>query len=120
MPVWLGNTVELLGGLAIPLMLIAMGHGLGSFEVRRLSASLGLSVLRLSIGFGAGLLLVEIFSLEGAARGIVLIEASMPVAVFNYLMAARYERHPEDVAGAIVVSTLISFGTLPLLLSFVL
>jgi hypothetical protein len=40
----------------------------------------------------------------------------MPVAVFNYLLAARYDRHPEEIAGAIVISTLVSFATLPLLL----
>ena len=40
----------------------------------------------------------------------------MPVAVFNYLLAARYDRHPDDVAGAILLSTLLSFATLPLLL----
>jgi len=44
----------------------------------------------------------------------------MPVAVFNYLLAARYDRHPDDVAGAIVVSNLISFVSLPFLLNFAL
>ena len=46
----------------------------------------------------------------------VLIESAMPVAVFCYLLAARYDRHPEDVAGAIVISTVVSFLTLPALL----
>lgn len=120
LPAWLGNTVELLAGLAIPLMLIALGHALGSFDVRRFGTSFGLSVMRLLLGFASGVLLVELLELEGATRGVVLIQASMPVAVFNYLMAARYDRHPDDVAGAIVVSTLISFVTLPFLLSYAL
>ena len=34
MPLWLGNTVELLAGVAIPLMIIALGHALGTFTVR--------------------------------------------------------------------------------------
>ena len=38
----------------------------------------------------------------------VLIESAMPVAVFNYLLAARYDRHPEEIAGAIVISTPVS------------
>ena len=42
----------------------------------------------------------------------------MPVAVFSYLFAARYERHPEDAAGAILVSTVMSFVTLPALILF--
>ncbi len=120
MPLWLGNTVELLAGVAIPLMIIAMGHALGTFTVRRFGISLGMSVLRLVIGFAAGLLLVEILNFEGTMRGVMIIQAAMPVAVFNYLLAARYDRHPDDVAGAIVVSTLISFISLPFLLSLAL
>ncbi len=120
LPLWLGNTVELLAGVAIPLMIIAMGHALGTFTVRRFGISLGMSVLRLVIGFAAGLLLVELLNLEGIMRGVMIIQAAMPVAVFNYLLAARYDRHPDDVAGAIVVSTLISFISLPFLLSLAL
>jgi hypothetical protein len=59
---------------------------------------------------------VWLFGLEGTKRGVVLIESAMPVAVFNYLLAARYDRHPDEIAGAIVISTLASFATLPLLL----
>ena len=44
----------------------------------------------------------------------------MPVAVFNYLLAARYDRHPEDIAGAIVISTLVAFAGLPVLLLYAL
>ena len=40
----------------------------------------------------------------------------MPVAVFNFLFAVRYGNQPEEVAGLVVVSTLMSFATLPLLL----
>ena len=116
LPLWLGNTVELLAGIAIPLMMIALGHALGSFTVRRFSISLGMSVMRLVIGFSVGLVLVEILNFEGTMRGVMIIQAAMPVAVFNYLLAARYQRHPDDVAGAIVVSTLISFVSLPFLL----
>jgi len=44
----------------------------------------------------------------------------MPLAVFNFLLAARYDRHPEDIAGAILISTLISFATMPLLILYAL
>jgi predicted permease len=44
----------------------------------------------------------------------------MPVAVFNYLFAQRYDRAADEVASVIVTSTLISFATLPLLLLVVL
>lgn len=116
LPRWAANTVEVLSGMAIPLMLVALGHALGSFRVQRLPVAAGIAVARLGLGFAVGYVLATVLGLDGTARGVVIIESAMPVAVFNYLLAARYDRHPDDVAGAIVVSTLLSFATLPLLL----
>jgi hypothetical protein len=42
----------------------------------------------------------------------------MPAAVFNYLLAQRYDRSPEQVASIVVVSTLLAAVSLPLLLPF--
>jgi len=44
----------------------------------------------------------------------------MPTAVFSYLLSARYDRDPEDVAGIVLVSTLVSAASLPFLISYVL
>ena len=50
----------------------------------------------------------------------LMIQCAMPVAVFNYLFAQRYQREPEEVAGMVLMSTVISFVTLPALLWWVL
>ncbi len=120
LPKALGNTVSLLGGSAIPLMLLALGHSLASFRVSRPGKAVGLAVLRLGLGFCIGVGVSEALGLEGILRGVIIIESSMPAAVFNFLLAARYDRHPKDVAGAILVSTVLSFLTLPALLLFAL
>ncbi len=112
-PLWLDNTLELLADIAIPLMLLALGHALGSFRIERAAVSAMIAALRLALGFGIGMAVVWLLELEGTMRGVVIIQAAMPVAVFNFLLAARYARHPEDVAGSIVISTLISFLLLP-------
>ena len=44
----------------------------------------------------------------------------MPPAVFNYLYARLYNQAPEETASVILLSTVISFATLPLLLHFAL
>jgi predicted permease len=116
LPLWASNAIGLLAGMAIPLMLVALGHALGSFGVQRLPMAAGIATARLGLGFAAGYALTLLLGLEGAARGVVIIESAMPVAVFNYLLAARYDRHPGDVAGAILLSTLLSLATLPALL----
>ncbi|MDT8399392.1 MAG: AEC family transporter [Pseudomonadales bacterium] len=119
-PAWLYNTTKLLGGLTIPLMLIALGVSLAQFRVSSLGRSVALSVMRLLLGFGVAVLLADIMELDGVARGILIMQCSMPVAVFSYLFALRYKRQPEEVAGTVVISTLLSFLSLPLLLWYVL
>ena len=120
LPLWLGNTVELLAGIAIPLMMLALGHALGSFKVQRLPVAAGIAAGRLGLGLVVGYAITLAFGLTGIERGVVLVQSAMPVAVFNYLLAARYDRHPEDIAGAIVISTLVAFAALPALLLFAL
>jgi len=119
-PVWIQNATDLLGGFAIPLMLITLGVSLADLRVETLHRALGLSVFRLALGFGGGLLLAHLFALDGVARGVLILQCSMPPAVFNYLFASRYQRSPEEVAGIVVCCTLLSFATLPFLLAFLL
>lgn len=119
-PVWITDTTKLLGGITIPLMLMALGVSLASLSVRHLKEATILSIVRLAIGFGVGVTLAEIFSLEGAERGVMILECTMPVAVFNYLFSLRYGRAAGQVAGTVLISTILSFLTLPLLLLFVL
>jgi predicted permease len=116
LPAWIANSLQLLAGLTIPLMLIALGVSLARLKVANLWRSLGLSVLRLAIGIGVGLGLGAALGLSERARGVLLIQSAMPVAVFNYLFAAVYGRAPGEVAGLVLLSTLISFASLPLLL----
>ncbi|MBK6511719.1 MAG: AEC family transporter [Haliea sp.] len=120
LPAWLQNTVSMLGNLSIPLMLLALGVSLAGINRKYALKALKLGSLRLLLGFGAGWLVAEILGLTGVLRGVLIIQATMPVAVFNYLLAVRYRKSPEEVAGAVMVSTLLSFATLPALLWFVL
>lgn len=115
-PGWLANTTEIIGGISIPLMLLALGVSLSRLKVRSLGRSLVLAVLRLGAGFAIGYLLAWAFDLEGALRGVLILQCAMPAAVFNYIIAVRYDRAAEEVAGLVVASTVISFLTLPLLL----
>ena len=119
-PLWLHNSTRLIGELMIPLMLLALGVSLASLRVASLSRAVGFSVLRLAGGFACGVLVAWAMGLTGAARGVLIVQSTMPVAVFNYLFAKAYDRKPEEVAGIVLISTLISLATLPLLLLAVL
>lgn len=116
LPRWADNTVQLLGGFTIPLMLLTLGVSLASLRIQSFTKSVTFAVLRLGIGFGVGWSIATLFGLQGVARGVLILQASMPVAVFNYLLAMQYQREPQVVAGMVVVSTLLSFLWIPFLL----
>ncbi|MDA0652144.1 MAG: AEC family transporter [Proteobacteria bacterium] len=119
-PKWILDTTSLLGGMAIPLQLIALGSSLAQFRVSSLPRGVSLSFLRLALGYGAGFGIAELFDLEGVVRAVVILQSAMPVAVSNYLFAVVYKREPAEVAGMILISTGITFVTLPLLLIYLL
>lgn len=119
LPLWISNTLDIMAGLAIPLMLLTLGVSLAKLKIQTFASSTLYACLRLVMGFGVGALVAEALGLSGAARGVVILEASMPVAVFNYLLAERYGRSPDAVAGNVVISTVLSFLTLPFVLWYV-
>lgn len=119
-PSWIIRTSELLGAFTIPLMQLSLGVSLASFELGAIPRSVGLALLRLVLGLAVGAGLAELFGLTGTARGVLILDCSMPVAVLNYLLAEKYQRSPGEVASLVVVSTLLSLLTLPLILAWVL
>lgn len=119
-PQWLTNTTKLIGDLTIPLMLFTLGVSLSRLKIRRLKIGVLLSLLRLGMGFGVGLALTHIMRFTGPAAGVVILQCSMPAAVFCYLFAQKYDQCPEEVAGAVIFSTIIAFTLLPVLLWYVL
>ncbi|WP_373079673.1 AEC family transporter [Zhongshania sp.] len=118
LPLALQNSLSLLGGMSIPLMLITLGVSLSSLQLRGVGKSVGLGCLRLLVGLGGGVATVYALELEGMIRNVVLLQSATPAAVFNYLLAMQYRREPDTVAGMVVSSTLISFITIPVLLYF--
>jgi predicted permease len=119
-PAWLQNTTGILGDLTIPLMQITLGVSLAGLRPRGLGRSFGLGSARILMGLAVGLVLAELLALEGIVRGVFIVDCAMPAAVFNYLIAQRYDQRPDEVASVVMISTLLSFGSLPLILALAL
>lgn len=119
-PSWLLATTTTLGAITIPLMQFTLGVSLAQLSVSNFPRSLALSLLRLGMGFAVGVGLAELCGLEGVARAVFVLDCAMPVAVINYLFAERYRRTPAEIASLVVLSTLLSFATVPLILAWLL
>jgi predicted permease len=119
-PVWLLNSLDLAGQIAIPLMLLTLGVSIANLSVGEVGRAIVLSLAKLSISAAIAILVVQLFGLTGVARGVLVLQLIMPVAVTNYLLAERYRAEPGKVAGTVVVSTLISVATIPVALMLLL
>ena len=120
LPRWISNTLDLLGGIAIPLMTIALGVSLATLKINFWRRSLFFSLVRVGGGLFFGFIVCELMGLTGVSRNVVLLQSAMPIAVFNYLLALRYGHKPEEVAAMVLVSTLVAFVGLPFLLMVIL
>ena len=120
LPRWADNTINLLGQFTIPLMLFVLGVSLSRLHIKTFGRSCTMACLRVFGGLVVGYLLATLFELEGAAKGVVIVQAAMPVAVFNYLFAQLHNNRPEEVASIVVLSTALSFISLPFILTFIL
>ena len=115
-PVIIATTTELLGGMMIPAMLILLGTSLARLSVSDLRQAIIIAVARLGIGIPTGLAVIGLISLSGIEAGTVFLLASMPTAIVNYVFAERYRPDAQRVAGAVVVSTTLTFAVLPVII----
>ncbi|TDO09893.1 MULTISPECIES: AEC family transporter [Halomonas] len=117
LPRWLANSVDLISGFTVPLMLITLGVSLASIEVRNLGSGIGFSLLRIPVAAGVAWGIGTLLDLPSLALTILVLQMSMPVAVFTYLFAQQAQREPEYVASLVFCSTLLSLVYLPILLA---
>lgn len=117
LPPWLANTVDLMSGFTVPLMLITLGVSLASIQVKNLRSGLGFSFLRIPLAAVTAWLIAGWVGLPPVAQSILVVQMCMPVAVFNYLFAQRAQREPAYVASLVFCSTLLALLYLPVLLA---
>ena len=117
MPKYVINTVMLLGYTMIVLILMSLGVSLTQMKVFSLKNSLISSVGRVIIGPIIGFMLIKIFNLSGYAAGVLLIQSAMPSAILTYLIASIYspKKIVDNISSMIVVSTLMSLITIPII-----
>ena len=122
MPKAIINLTELLTYTAIVLILMSLGIALTKLKVFSLTNSIISSIGRVIIGPIIGFIIIIYFDLSGFGAGVILIQSAMPSAILNYLIGSMYSPKEivDNIASTIVVSTLMSFITVPLVVFFAL
>ena len=120
LPLVISRTLQLAGEASIPVMVFALGYKLAEIKITHISRSILFGGLRMLLGFIFGLLAVEILNIEGLLAKVIILQASMPPAIFNFVLAEKYKQNSQAVASIILAGTLISVVTLPLIVAYLL
>lgn len=116
-PLFLTNTLELIGQMAIPLMLITLGVAVARLSPGQIGRATWISLVKYLLCFVLAYVIAQAFQLEPVATAVLVIQIATPVAVSSYLLAEKYGADSGSVAGLVVVSTLMSICAIPLMLA---
>ncbi|MEK6223488.1 MAG: AEC family transporter, partial [Thermodesulfobacteriales bacterium] len=118
MPTSLFRAVDLLGEASIPTMIFALGYKLSEVKLNHVGRSFLFCSMRVLVGVMAGVLVVWLFKLEGIVAQVVILQSAMPPAVFNFVLAEKYNQDSKTVASIILAGTILSIITTPIILAF--
>ncbi|WP_019507609.1 AEC family transporter [Pleurocapsa sp. PCC 7319] len=119
-PFDLDQGVQQLGAAAIPIALILLGIQLSETRfqpgVKEILGAIARLLVAPLIAFYVG----RFLQLEPLNLQVLVLQSAMPTAVNSFILVSEFGGDQELVAKAIVTSTLMSFITLPLVLSLLL
>lgn len=116
-PVFIANTLQSVGSLLTPLLMLSVGIYFTPKIVNFVPVTIGV-ILRSFLGLLLGLVLVTLFDLQGVIRIIALIGSAAP-AGFNTLTFSSLEKLDKEFAASLVsVSILFGIVFIPLLIAF--
>ncbi|MDW7645797.1 MAG: AEC family transporter [Desulfuromonadales bacterium] len=116
-PFFILRAVELLGDAAIPLMLVLLGMQLARTRLESHWGFLSLATLiRLAVAPLVAWAITALLAIDGTSRNVIILQTSTPSAVLPLLYALRFGMRPDLVAGTIFVTTLLSAGSLTIIL----
>jgi len=119
LPMSVLRAVELLASAAIPCQLLVLGIQLSRVRLHHFGVdSILLSAAKLTIPPLVGWGLTQLLGIDGLVQAVVIVEAAMPSAVNALILATNFRRNTELAATTVLVSTLLSLGTVTLLLTF--
>jgi predicted permease len=101
-------------------MVLTLGVSISQIKVASILRAAVIAVLRFGAALGIALAVGQVLGLSGVVLSVLVLQAIMPAPVTNYLLAVKYEADPTEVAGLVVVSTVLSIALVPLTLAFLL
>lgn len=116
LPFKIGDSIEMLGISSIPIALLILGMQLANNGLEVKTAELPSILIKLIIAPIFAYAVGKSLNLESLDLQILIIQTAMPTAVNSLIMVKEFGGNSAMVARAIVLSTVMSFLTLPIIL----
>ena len=113
------HTLDMAGGVAIPLMLFALGVRLREVTWQMFRASIAPALWCPASGILCFAALWHIIPLPAEEKWVVSVFAALPPALLNYMFAERFQVNPSRVAAIVITGNLLSVAVIPLTLMVV-
>ena len=120
LPVWMVDSLSLLGNVAVPLLLFSLGVRLLGLDMRGWKLGMLGAIAAPVLGLIVAAPLVTLIPLPETQQKMIWLFAALPPAVLNFLIAEKYQQEPEKVAAIVLFANAASIFTLPAVLYFVL
>ena len=120
LPSVVSTSVEMLGQVAIPLMLFSLGVRLTSIDLQDWRIGVAGAIICPATGIILVLLISPFLSLSELQYGQLLIFGALPPAVLNFMVAEKYQQQPRQVAAIVLMGNLGSLVMIPAVLYFLL
>jgi predicted permease len=117
------NTLGMLGACAVPLAVLLIGASIADiWGQERMNWKIAVlsPVLRLGIIPLAFLAAAVFLPLTNELKRILIVQAAMPSAVFNIVIARLYGGHPATAVQCVLTTTLVSCVTTPFVIAWAL
>lgn len=114
------EAIDLLGQVAIPLMLFALGVRMTAVDLSDWRIGLAGALLCPLTGLAMAWAVVAFIDLPEMQLAQLLVFAALPPAVLNFMLAERYSVEPHKVAAVVLLGNLASLLVLPGVLFWVL
>jgi hypothetical protein len=114
------EAIDLLGQVAIPLMLFALGVRMTAVDLSDWRIGLAGALLCPLTGLAMAWAVVAFIDLPEMQLAQLLVFAALPPAVLNFMLAERYSVEPPKVAAVVLLGNLASLLVLPGVLFWVL
>ncbi len=118
LPELIHQPITMLAQIVIPLMLVSLGVRMTQVDLSAWKIGLLGAIICPLVSIIPAFIILLVIPLEPIQQAQLLLFASLPPAVLNFMFAEKYQKSPTEVASIVVVGNALSIFTLSLMLLY--